>query len=472
MALLLTHLRATACFALTAAGCAMCAPSGGGSPGALDAATEAGEGGAVVRKDSGTPDVEGASTEGAAQDGPAVPDAGAFATGQWVSIAGTGCDQRYAVDPNASVGALAWQPCPSGRQGCTALVVDWPGDPVKPIVFDRRDIVQAIGGQAVILYGRVYGTAGTPGSSYIAVAQALSGARLFATGGAQDPQNACATRTAIGARGIAAQIANTAGGYTFMAAPWSLPPTIQSFQLPASPFGTGGGFSQRLAVGAGPAFLEVRSPNTIYTLDLATKALAAPSPAVSAEAPVAVSDGALAIDLGTASGFDLFRADGSWTHLGTPASPHVLTALAVDRASSQQIVWVESDYDSASLTYVNSIVWMSPYATSAAGLAAKQVAKFSDVLGRGGTWGLVANAGVVLNLVDQSSALLTRVSDGQGWTIAAEAGQGFIKPVWVDDNEVWLATAPTNVNSWSTWSTGIMRIQRSSLGAASVPAGL
>jgi hypothetical protein len=144
----------------------------------------------------------------------------------------------------------------------------------------------------------------------------------------------------------------------------------------------------------------------------------------------------------------------------------------VDRASSQQIVWVESDYNSSTLMYVNSIVWTSPYATSASAVAAKQVARFSDALGRGGTWGLVANAGVVLNLVDQSSALLTRLSDGQGWMITAETNQGFIKPVWVDDNEVWLATAPTNVNSWSTWSNGMLRIQRSSLGAPNVASGL
>jgi hypothetical protein len=468
MALLLKHLRLSACIAVTATGCTMCAPAGGGATQA-DAATGASKDGSPTHKDADASDAS--SWDGAVQDVFVAPDSSAFSAGQWVSVPGTGCDQRYAVDPSVSVGPLAWQPCGSGRQGCSVLKVDWPGDPVTPIVFDRRDIIQMIGGQPVILYGRVYGTAGTAGSAYIAVAQALSGARLFATGGAYDPLNACSTRTAIGARGVAAQIYSNAGGYTFMAAPWTLPPTIESFQVQANAFGGGGGFSQRLSVGAGPAFLEVRSPNTIYALNLDAKALASPQPAVSAEAAVAVSDGALAIDLGAASGFDLFRGDGTWSHLATPASPHLLTALGVDRASSQQIVWVESDYNSTALTYTNSVVWVSPYATSAPGIAAKAVAKFSDTLGRGGTWGLVANTGAALNLIDQSSALLTRLSDGQGWTITAEPSQGFIEPIWVDDNEVWLATAPTNVNSWSTWSTGILRIQRSSLGAPNVPSG-
>ena len=37
-----------------------------------------------------------------------------------------------------------------------------------------------------------------------------------------------------------------------------------------------------------------------------------------------------------------------------------------------------------------------------------------------------------------------------GWVVTAESGTGFALPLWVDDNEVWLATADPTLPSFKT----------------------
>jgi hypothetical protein len=85
---------------------------------------------------------------------------------------------------------------------------------------------------------------------------------------------------------------------------------------------------------------------------------------------------------------------------------------------------------------------------------------------------MVANAGMVLNVLDDAMALLTRVSDGQGWEVRPEAGTVFVRPVWVDDDEVWLSTATTSGANPRAYPSGIVRVRRSELGSPTVPSGL
>jgi len=56
------------------------------------------------------------------------------------------------------------------------------------------------------------------------------------------------------------------------------------------------------------------------------------------------------------------------------------------------------------------------------------------------------------------------------WSIAAEPGDAFITPVWVDDNEVWISTADLTL-AYGAHMSGVLRLQRSSLGAPTVPRG-
>lgn len=69
--------------------------------------------------------------------------------------------------------------------------------------------------------------------------------------------------------------------------------------------------------------------------------------------------------------------------------------------------------------------------------------------------------------------MLTRLSDGMGWRIDAEAGEGFTQPVWVDDADVFLATAKIvpQIDRLGDTST-VIRISRATLGPPTVPPGL
>ncbi len=83
---------------------------------------------------------------------------------------------------------------------------------------------------------------------------------------------------------------------------------------------------------------------------------------------------------------------------------------------------------------------------------------------------MVANAGMVLAVIDGTSARLIRTSDGARWTITPEPGQLFKSAVWVDDVEVWLTTAATA--DVDAGPSGMMRLRRDALGSPDTDAGL
>ena len=131
-------------------------------------------------------------------------------------------------------------------------------------------------------------------------------------------------------------------------------------------------------------------------------------------------------------------------------------------------MWVESDYG---LQYVNSTIWTAPLAASESQLVRKKVAKLADTLERGGARG-VANRGILLNLVGRNTALLTRLSDGMGWLVQGEPNERFVDPVWVDDDDVLIETAPDPDGDKEAPATSILRLSRATLGEPTVPSGL
>lgn len=104
-------------------------------------------------------------------------------------------------------------------------------------------------------------------------------------------------------------------------------------------------------------------------------------------------------------------------------------------------------------------------------IARTKVAKIVDTLERGGARA-IANRGVYLSLVGRNTALVTRLSDGMGWLVQGEPKERFVDPVWVDDNDVLIETAPDPDGTKDVPSTSVLRIARSSLGAPTVPSGL
>jgi hypothetical protein len=215
-------------------------------------------------------------------------------------------------------------------------------------------------------------------------------------------------------------------------------------------------------------YMSFGAPTTAVALDLDHDSLVKATTKANIGDPRTVSDGAIVALAG--AGIALMRPDGSVTPLITPAGQKVIGALGVDRAAGQQIAWVEANASGSGCS--NAVLWTTPYATSASGVTRRAVAVANDMLGRCGA-GLVVNAGVVLTLIDLDKAQVTRLSDGMGWVISAEAGDVFSQPLWVDDNDVWLSTGPASDTSGGVSDyTGIFRIARAGLGSPTVPSGL
>jgi hypothetical protein len=225
-------------------------------------------------------------------------------------------------------------------------------------------------------------------------------------------------------------------------------------------------------LGSAAFFIGTNGPDSVDVFDLASQKVIIPNTPqrLPGEEPRAVADGALVQDYDLPYSVDLLRTDGSYVKLIAPASPHLVSWVAVDRSNADALVWVESDQ--MAFAYVNSVIWTAPYTNDPSSLVRRKVALIgNDTLRYGGS-GMVVNAGVALDLIAPTTALLTRLSDGTGWTVAAEPGRPFVVPVWVDDNDVWLTTADGTLKGYTAYESGVVRIARSSLGPPNVMPGI
>jgi hypothetical protein len=242
---------------------------------------------------------------------------------------------------------------------------------------------------------------------------------------------------------------------------WSLkaPLVMQSQQLTKAALPTYLG----LSAGSASAFIDTNSPHTVGVFDFNAKTFTRPTNLSPAEGARAVKDGALVLDTAPPYGLWLVRDDASYLKLVIPTLNKIVPSVALDRSAGEQIVWTEGD--DIGMLYTNVSIWTSPYASTPGGIQKTKLANLTDPENHGGT-GMVANAGVVLNRVGKNKALITRLSDGWGWTFDAESGQDFQSPYWVDTDYVYMVTRPDLPDGYAA---GILRMARSVLGSPTVP---
>jgi hypothetical protein len=419
----------------------------------------------------------GAGEAAPAPDGGALPEGGPFA-GPWSAIPGAppSCTAVVAQQPAASLGSWTWSPCPSGRAGCRVLNIEWTPGPGKSIYFRETEPVRLVQGRSYMTYSRIYPTGALSlgeFSAYVDVVQPIDGAPLFAVGVASDPTTSapgCSFWTTFGEAGIG--FLGGSGATTFVSwAPWSAPTSLQTKVLTNMDLGIGPqGLAQDAVLGS-QFYIHTLGPESVVIFDPGTQKAIVPSvpQRLPGAEPWAIPDGALVLDYTLPYSIDLLRQDGTYARLVAPTAPQVVTSIALDRSSGNAFVWVESDNQA---NYVNSNIWTAPYATDPSALVRRKVALIgSDTLHLGGAQ-MVANRGVALNLVGPTLALLTSLADGKGWSISAEPGRPFVRPVWVDDSDVWLTTADGSLKNFQQYPSGLVRIARSSLGAANVSPGI
>lgn len=181
-----------------------------------------------------------------------------------------------------------------------------------------------------------------------------------------------------------------------------------------------------------------------------------------------VQDGFVAFRLNTQVQLDFVRPDGSSTRLARAPGARHICGFAIDRSDSESLVWVESDTIQPAS---NTVLFTAPRATSEASLVRRRVTAFDDTDGLCGGR-MIVNGGYALIRVSNTEARLIRLLDGAGWTITAEPGTVFVKEMWVDNTDVWLATGiqPFLPGSESVYEDGIVRITRASLGPPTIPA--
>ena len=398
---------------------------------------------------------------------PGIYDAGPppnpFAIGSWISGVQSlpQCSLKMAADPATVPGPLPWAACSSGHAGCQVMNANWSSTRGAKLFTSRPEPVRLVNGAPYLSYTRRYPYGGSY-AALVEVIQPLRGNPVLAVGGEYTGDNSvwCVASAAMGDYGLAfVALGGDLTQYEIDWSPWATPTTFSSKILLTSAVPLGNQY------GVGATDLALGSATL---MDFATTTIHNATgfpPGAAFDLPLMVPAGAFVVEeISTGITIALLATNGAVTSIMDPtASSRSVSWLAVDRANSNALVWVESD----SADFVsNPIIWTSPYATSAAGVTKTKVAAFQDADARGGA-DSVANAGVMLNLTGDTTALLTRLSDGMGWTINAEPAMYFVQPLWADDTEVWILASSLGPHD----ADQILRLQRSSMGSPTVSRG-
>lgn len=408
----------------------------------------------------------------------AIPDASDFDAGvnpfvgTWGPVPGAPpeCGAKLDLNPQQDIGDLKWIACPSGRPGCRRLVVDWTSDFGVQFAVPYSNVMRVVNGTPYLFYGRVYPKPNSPNfvAAAVGVLTAIDKPAIFATGDYAMSPTACEFNLSVSNTGILAQgLANLAADTPiFFHSSFANPQQVVVTRHAAADLGmvvSGGAIQSWGALG--PAmFLGTSNPFSIAVYDPFSDTIRLVKDGITRpdlETPIVTRDGAIAIDGTPTRGFVFVATDASWKKVYLPTPPNEVFGLASDPSQADAFAWLEGQM--VGFDYTNVKLFTSPYSTVAT--QPRKVTSIGSLYNYGG--GIIANAGMALVLTDFSTAELVRLSDGWGWSIPAEPGDGFVKPVWVDDNEVWLNVAPAK---WQgQYSNGMVRIQRSSLGAPTIP---
>jgi len=188
-----------------------------------------------------------------------------------------------------------------------------------------------------------------------------------------------------------------------------------------------------------------------------------PANDLDAERPLPATGGYVSIIPSDPPSLGFMPLEGGYRTLVRPAPAYFVNDLRLDRANGDALVWTEAEFADD----YRRILWTSPFANTEAGVVRRRIARFDVDY-------YVANAGVAVGILRETrNARIVRLSDGMGWDVQSEPGLGFLWPIWVNDDSVWMVISKPdprtpNLSSFS----GALRIRRSTLGPATVPNGL
>ncbi len=382
--------------------------------------------------------IEGGAAEGGV-DG--ALDAGSWLTGDWDPVPGApaNCDLLLARDPARDVTPLKWKPCASGKPGCLVQDIDFTSrvNGVTMAIMNREPVRIGPLGTPYVMFRRWYPRESDPltPEHIMTIAQPLDGAPIFALAIPLTPGNTCASYGGLDEGGLSYSVGSTTTKTTtYRRAEWASP---RAFSGPTVTDATALGRQSVYVPNPSTALVFTVGADGSILVDRSTGAVAVPRDnglRFVFDDPREFPGGFLSRAFIDNLPIIFQRNDGTFVPLLTAPAGRNVSGWAIDRTRSNTLAWVESTGLAPS---TNPILYTSPFASSPAGLVPRRVTGFDDPLATGGGR-MISAHGMVVNIVDSSRALVTRLSDGMSWSIDADPGMGFAEAVWVDDDDVWL----------------------------------
>lgn len=383
-------------------------------------------------------------------------------TGEWDPVPGATprCDMLIAKNPARDVTPIKWKPCPSGRAGCQVQDIDFTTrlDATTIVILNREPVRIGPGGKPYVLFRRWYPRPDLQAAEHMmVVVQPLDGTPAFAAASPLTPGTDCFDYANLSATGPVHDVSwLSRASTTHRQAAWT---AIDSFAtVEASARATLG--PQGTSMASDTSILVFTVPDGTVFVNRGTGAVTVPRDGngirVYFDTARELPDGFLAHATSVPDPVYV-HSDGTFAKLLSAPPGRLVSGYAVDRTQANALVWVEAD---GILPSTNSVLYTSPFATTAAGLVPRRVTATDDP--SGGGYMIVAN-GLALNRVSTSRMLLTRLSDGVSWAIDADPGTGFSEGIWADENEVWVLGGKRYSNG-DVLEHGFVRFARSSLG--------
>lgn len=381
------------------------------------------------------------------------------------------CGERVASAPNEAVPPLVFSACGSGRAGCTHLLAEWNPSSEGGIYGVEPEPIRRIGSQPTFTYVRAERTTSRVLRAFFVVESAgkeRSSAVGVAPGNSGDD---CVARIAFSESGVALQVLGVPSQYVVGLA---RAPTFWPFETVSLPVGAldpkDNGVVMQAFGSTSVAYYRNAGTSSLY--DFRTKQ----AKAVMVDGFAWTPWGEGALTFGSDSGAALparigyLAPDGTLNKLVDPGPGRLIAAMAVDRGvTPNQLVWIEGA--DAGVGLASSEVWTSPLSTAASGIQRRLVAK--TPLAHGVLRPIVADRGRVVMPEDRNSARVIRLSDGKGWKLQAEPGDGIPDVLGFDDESVWVSIVKDNpALSGLGSANGILRMRLDSLGEPTLSNGL
>ena len=394
----------------------------------------------------------------------AVPDAEIPFPGEWRPIEGlpANCAVRLAVDPRRSVEPFAWTPCTSGRPACTVFVPSWTGPDNFAFVQSHLGGVFEDSKGVVLSYVRA--TRGRP--ERVGIVQALEGeARLAVFGLDADTLTCAVSKMSATPFGMSATIfyGNNAASRRFVLS--GMPDGGIGVQDITQPLASRS-VVQGMLRGDGIVTLEHNAggiANYVSALRLSDGQVIPGFPGYTKPAlrPVPVPGGYFAT--ADESLYFMPATGGSAQLVVNPQAGNEVISVDFDQRAGYAMAWLELNKTTEVAT-----LWTAPFATTAAGLQRRAVARLPTA------YPFVFNAGMVLARgASYTSFRLIRVSDGMGWDVAAEPDHASVDPLWVNDDFVWQWVSGNQPGEPGFPTKNVLlKLPRAPLGAPTVPPGL